>query len=418
MFPKLAAQWGTLIYFGSCFADFTIIKQQTPECYKLLMSIIFPTLATARSSNNLVKFEYFPGGQGINYESIFQQYDQYRMISYYLIMAFSFFFHLGLGLLFERYGSIPKIIENIGDLVWKRGSVLEESGLKMVKQNSAGTDSKNFERVQANINENDVLQVKNLTKVFKTKQKDDPNAKKTNDGYFCAVDNVNMTLHKNEIFSFLGHNGAGKTTTISMLTGMLGASGGSVTCFGKKVFDMDSAESNARTIENFRHILGICPQYDILFDMLTVEEHLDIFCDFKGVKHQKWEKIEKVLRDVDLYKHRKQLSKDLSGGNKRKLSVALTLATDSKIIFLDEPTSGMDLNARRLLWNVLKEYRKDRIIILTTHNMDEADLLGDKIGMMKNGRLVSMGSPRFLKEKYKQRYQLKIFLKSTALGSV
>mmetsp|Transcript_24031 Transcript_24031/g.36977 ORF Transcript_24031/g.36977 Transcript_24031/m.36977 type:complete len:196 (-) Transcript_24031:3206-3793(-) len=149
---------------------------------------------------------------------------------------------------------------------------------------------------------------------------------------------------------------------------------------------------------------------------MTVEEHLDIFCDFKGVKVGKQGKIEKILRDVGLQEHRKQRAGDLSGGNKRKLSVALALVTDSKIVFLDEPTSGMDLTARRRLWNMLKEYRKDRIIILTTHNMDEADLLGDRVGMMKNGRLVCLGTSRFLKDKFKQRYQLKVLLKSSALG--
>lgn len=88
------------------------------------------------------------------------------------------------------------------------------------------------------------------------------------------------------------------------------------------------------------------------------------------------------MRDVDVYKHRLTMAKNLSGGNRRKLSVALALVTDSKLVLLDEPTSGMDLNARRRLWDMLKDYKKDRIIILTTHNMDEADLLGDRVGIM------------------------------------
>jgi ATP-binding cassette subfamily A (ABC1) protein 3 len=116
---------------------------------------------------------------------------------------------------------------------------------------------------------------------------------------------------------------------------------------------------------------------------VTVKEHLDIYCDFKGVpENVKEAKIKRVMKDVGVDVHENTMAKDLSGGNKRKLSVALALVADSKLVLLDEPTSGMDLNARRRLWDMLKDYKKDRIIILTTHNMDEADLLGDRIGIM------------------------------------
>jgi len=98
----------------------------------------------------------------------------------------------------------------------------------------------------------------------------------------------------------------------------------------------------------------------------------------------------------------------LSGGNRRKLSVALALVADSKFVLLDEPTSSLDLTARRRLWDVLRDYKKDRIIVLTTHNMDEADLLGDRIGIMKSGQLVCLGSSEFLKNKFGYGYKLKI----------
>ena len=98
----------------------------------------------------------------------------------------------------------------------------------------------------------------------------------------------------------------------------------------------------------------------------------------------------------------------MSGGNRRKLSVALALVADSKFVLLDEPTSSLDLTARRRLWDVLRDYKKDRIIVLTTHNMDEADLLGDRIGIMKSGQLVCLGSSEFLKNKFGYGYKLKI----------
>lgn len=106
------------------------------------------------------------------------------------------------------------------------------------------------------------------------------------------------------------------------------------------------------------------------------------------------------MNELDVSTHKDTLTKNLSGGNKRKLSIALALVADSKLVVLDEPTSSLDLTARRRVWNMLREYKKDRIIILTTHNMDEADLLGDRIGIMKFGKLMCLGSSNFLKNRF------------------
>lgn len=195
------------------------------------------------------------------------------------------------------------------------------------------------------------------------------------------MDHLNLKLYSDQIFALLGHNGAGKTTTLQILTGMQEPTSGSVNCFGKQIFKDN--QKNQEEMDSLKKIMGICPQHDILFDTITVKEHLEIYCDFRGVpEHTKDSSIEKVMKDIGVYAHRDTMAKDLSGGNRRKLSVALALVADSKIVLLDEPTSGMDLSARRRLWDMLKQYKKDRIIILTTHNMDEADLLGDRVGIM------------------------------------
>jgi ATP-binding cassette, subfamily A (ABC1), member 3 len=107
-----------------------------------------------------------------------------------------------------------------------------------------------------------------------------------------------------------------------------------------------------------------------------------------------------LLKDVDLYEYRDTLARDLSGGSKRKLSVALALLGNSRLVILDEPTAGLDLSARRKLWSMLKRYKQGRIIILTTHYMDEADVLGDRVGIMNEGELVCLGSPLFLKGRF------------------
>ena len=142
--------------------------------------------------------------------------------------------------------------------------------------------------------------------------------------------------------------------------------------------------------------------------MMTPEEHLSVFCDFKGFKGNKKAEIDQIIKDVDLSSFRKVQAKKLSGGNKRKLSLAIALCGGSKFILLDEPTSGMDLTARRKMWEMLKTYKNDRIILLTTHYMDEADILGDRIGIMTEGKIFCLGSSLFLKNRFGVGYNLKM----------
>ena len=132
-----------------------------------------------------------------------------------------------------------------------------------------------------------------------------------------------------------------------------------------------------------RNMMAVCPQFDILWDNLTVREHLYIAARLQNVpKSEINQRIQTLVYDVGLTEKIDKYSKTLSGGQKRKLSVAMSLIGNSKVVFLDEPTSGMDPYSRRMIWNLLRNYREDRVIILTTHFMDEADLLGDRIGIM------------------------------------
>jgi ATP-binding cassette subfamily A (ABC1) protein 3 len=124
------------------------------------------------------------------------------------------------------------------------------------------------------------------------------------------------------------------------------------------------------------------------------------------------DEIDKMLKDIKLNDHENVIAKNLSEGSKRKLSVAIALIGGSKLVLLDEPTSGMDLSSRRTLWNMLKNYKQGRIIILTTHYMDEADILGDRIGIMAEGRLICLGSSLFLKNRFGVGYNLTIVKKS------
>lgn len=211
---------------------------------------------------------------------------------------------------------------------------------------------------------------------------------------------VNLKMYADQIFVLLGHNGAGKTTTMNMLTGLYEQSEGSAQLFGIDMFN---------DMQGVRQIMGVCPQHDILFELLTTEEHLSIFYDLKGADPMlKKAEIEKLMRDVGVYDKKNAQAMTLSGGNKRKLSVAIALCGQSKFVLLDEPTAGLDLSARRQVWNLLKEYKKDRIILLTTHYMDEADILGDRIGIMKSGKVTALGSSIFLKTTFGVGYNLTV----------
>mmetsp|Transcript_30651 Transcript_30651/g.64872 ORF Transcript_30651/g.64872 Transcript_30651/m.64872 type:complete len:1373 (-) Transcript_30651:2144-6262(-) len=215
-------------------------------------------------------------------------------------------------------------------------------------------------------------------------------------------------MYSGQITALLGHNGAGKTTTIGMLTGMVPPTSGYATVAGHDI----------RTdLSLLRKNVGVCLQHDCLFPQLTVLEHVQFFSKIKGSYKKSKEEVEKsvmtAIADVALLEKLHCFAKDLSGGMKRKLSVAIAFCGDSKVVVLDEPTSGMDPFSRRFTWNVIRQYRENRCIILTTHFMDEADLLGDRIAIMSEGQLRCVGSSLFLKKHYGVGYQLTIIKNST-----
>ncbi len=257
----------------------------------------------------------------------------------------------------------------------------------------------NFEAVDPTLASQEAQQrtvrVKNLRKIFGTNHP--------------AVDGLDLSMYTGQVFVLLGHNGAGKTTTISMMTGMLRATEGEARAFGMDMF---------QDLTLLRKDLGVCTQHDAFFDQLTVAEHIEMYGKIKGLTSGEIEQSkEKLLRDFKLNYEAKTAVRCLSGGNKRKLSVVLAFIGDPRFVMLDEPTSGMDTTMRRELWDVLAGYKRDRIVLLTTHYMDEADTLGDRIGIMVSGKLVCCGSSMFLKKRYGIGYNLSIIKESPAADS-
>ncbi|KAK2835350.1 hypothetical protein Q5P01_015834 [Channa striata] len=220
------------------------------------------------------------------------------------------------------------------------------------------------------------VSIRNLVKIYKK-------------GGKLAVNHLNLKFYEGQITSFLGHNGAGKTTTISVLTGLFPPTSGTIYIKGMDIrYDMDHIR---RTWE------------------LTVEEHVWFYGCLKGLSEAEVKaELDTLLEDVGLLHKRHEQTKNLSGGMQRKLSVAIAFVGGSKVVVLDEPTAGVDPYSRRGIWDLLLKYRNDRTIILSTHYMDEAELLGDRIAIISQGKLCCCGSPLFLKSRLGSGYYLTV----------
>ncbi|CDW85159.1 abc transporter family protein [Stylonychia lemnae] len=404
---RVAAITGTLAYFCTWFVSQAVADPSVSTLSKNLASLL-STVAVSLGSTNLGLFEI--NGQGVNSETAKNYYNNYSFEDCIIMMAISFFLFLTIGLYLDNvlpsaFGLRKPWYYFVTRGYWcrlKRNGKVQNSKLSSLQDDSENQslfEAKFMKRENVEPVSRDLQAQENEDKILKISE-----LKKTFTNGFQAVKGLNIKMYNGQIFALLGHNGAGKTTTISMLTGLIESSSGSAEVFGHDLFnDMDSV----------RNFLGVCPQHDILFDLLTPEEHLDIFCDFKGVDSKaKKEEIQKILVDVDVYAYKNTQARNLSGGNRRKLSVAIALIGGSKLVLLDEPTSGMDLSARRKLWNMLKNYKNNRIIILTTHYMDEADILGDRIGIMTGGQLICLGGSLFLKNRFGVGYNLTMVKKS------
>ena len=262
----------------------------------------------------------------------------------------------------------------------------EEKNLMKEKAYKKGGFERKFEdandlALRAQIEKGECLIVKNISKTYQD---------------FKAVKNFSCKFYKGQIFVLLGENGAGKTTLLSMIS-------------GKKTVDQGEIILDGIDLVKNRHYLysnlGLCLQEDIFFNEMTVKEQLELICDIKlsGKKNSNknyHNESQNLISKLGLSEFENTKGENLSGGNLRKLCVAFALVGNSKLVILDEPTSGMDFKSKKQFWDFLKSVKKDRIIILTTHSMEEAEYLGDSIGIMSEGELICKGSSSFLKNSY------------------
>ncbi len=226
-----------------------------------------------------------------------------------------------------------------------------------------------------------------------------------------AVDGVSLKIKKGELFSILGPNGAGKTTLVRMLTTVLTPTAGDANVNGHSILTGKN--------EIVKKI-GVCPQDITIYEVLRAEENVEFVAVMHGMpREEAKEKSRKLLEEFGIA-GRKDWSKHFSGGMQRRLNLAMALIFEPEILFLDEPTAGLDPQARRLVWDFIRSLKnKDITIILMTHDMVEADALSDRVAIIDQGKIIAEGTPTELKEKYGSDNALEIsFLKQEDLELV
>lgn len=206
-----------------------------------------------------------------------------------------------------------------------------------------------------------------------------------------AVNKLNLEIRQGELFSLLGVNGAGKTTTIKMLTCITKPTDGDAFVGGYSII---------REPEKVKRLIGVSPQETAVAANLSVSENLELICGIHGFSKEKTKaRIKELTEQFSLGSVMNRKAGKLSGGYKRRVSIAMALISEPEILFLDEPTLGLDVIARHELWDIIRSLKGKSTIILTTHYMEEAEALSDRIGIMKDGKLLISGTVKELKEK-------------------
>ncbi|KAI1302826.1 ATP-binding cassette sub- A member 1 [Mortierella claussenii] len=274
------------------------------------------------------------------------------------------------------------------------------------------------------------IRISNLTKTY---TKTGPGFFKNLKAFFCcccgarhrnrivnhAVDRLNLITEPNELFALLGQNGAGKSTTMQMLYGATDPTSGDAFLFSRSILT---------DMQEIRTTMGVCPQHDVLFSDLTCWEHIQLYAGIKDLPAEallasfdKKESVKENVREqhtwirsrleaVQLWKDRDTMAGRLSGGMKRRLSTIISTIGDPSVLILDEPTTGMDPVHRRHVWTFLAQFKRGRSILLTTHSMEEADALGDKVAIMVSGHLKAIGNTTRLKNKFGNGYRVELAL--------
>ncbi|XP_027374944.1 ATP-binding cassette sub-family A member 6 isoform X2 [Bos indicus] len=333
--------------------------QQLPSPLKWIFSICSP-FAFSAGINQIIHLDYtmngviFPDASG----------DSYIMIATFSILTFDALLYLALALYFDKilpYGNeshySPLFFLNSSPCFQHRRTGSHVTWKDVDPEPAA---DEYCEPVAPELHGREAIRIRNVKKVYKEKT-----------GKVEVLKGLSFDIYEGQITAVLGHSGAGKSALLRILSGSSVPTAGSVTIYNKNLSEMQD-------LEEIRKITGVCPQFNVQFDTLTVKENLRLFAKIKGIQPKDVEQeVQRVLLELDIQNIQDNLATLLSEGQKRKLTIGIALLGDPQVLLLDEPTAGLDPFSRHRIWNFLRERKADRVILLSTNLMDEADMLAD-----------------------------------------
>ncbi|NWZ46716.1 ABCAA protein, partial [Haliaeetus albicilla] len=388
---KLAGSMGFLITFFFGCLSLALLIENLPEPLKWFLGLFCPFAFNAGIAKVFHLEKY---GIGFCFSNLMEE--SYFLFLTYIILVFDSVLYMLLAIYFDKvlpgkYGIPHPPFFCLKPSYWvrsRRGSTREMPRTAASPKELLGDD---IEPVPPEFMGKDAIRLNNIKKAYKKKDK------KTE-----ALRGLSLNIYEGQITALLGHSGAGKTTLLNVLSGLTLPSKGSATIYNYKLSEIGDREE-------IREMIGICPQTNIQFDVLTVKENLKTFAEIKGIKSKEVEReVQNILELLDISNIQDTQAEKLSGGQKRKLSIGIAMLGNPQVLFLDEPTAGLDPLSRHHVWSLLKEHRAGRVILFSTQFMDEADILADRKAFISHGRLKCVGSSLFLKKKWGIGYHLRI----------
>ncbi|XP_014928146.2 ABC-type organic anion transporter ABCA8 isoform X1 [Acinonyx jubatus] len=378
------------VFWGSL--GFTALYRHLPTSLEWILSFLSPFAFTLGMAQ-LLRLE-----NDLNSNAFPDPSDYSNLIvATNFMLAFDLFLYMALTIYFEKilpnkYGHQYPPLFFLKSSFWSRQPKADCVALEdEIHSDPSSNDS--FEPVSPEFHGKEAIRIRNVTKEYKGKS-----------GKIEALKGLVLDIYEGQITAILGHSGAGKSTLLNILSGLSVPTKGSVTIYNNKLSEMAD-------LDNISKLTGICPQSNVHFDFLTVKENLRLFAKIKGIRpHELDKEIQRVLLELEMKNIQNVLAQNLSGGQKRKLSFAIAILGDPQVFLLDEPTAGLDPFSRHLVWNLLKEWKADRVVLFSTQFMDEADILADRKVFLSSGKLKCAGSSLFLKKKWGIGYHLSLQL--------
>ncbi|XP_032312874.1 ATP-binding cassette sub-family A member 10 isoform X1 [Camelus ferus] len=321
--------------------------------------------------------------------------ESHIMIVMYFILVFDTLLYLILTLYFERVlpdedGHRHSPLFFLKSSFWSQHQNTHHEVFEN-EMNPEDSSEGSFEPVSPEFHGKEAIRIRNVKKEYNGKPEK-----------VEALQGIFLDIYEGQITAILGHSGAGKSTLLNILSGLSVCTEGSTTIYNTQL-------SEITKMEEIRKDIGFCPQFNIQFDFLTVRENLRLFAKIKGIQPEEVEQeVKRVIMELDIENFQDVIAKKLSGGQKRKLTFGIALLGDPQVLLLDEPTAGLDPFSRHRVWNFLKEYKTNHVILFSTQFMDEADILADRKVFLSNGKLKCAGSSLFLKRKWGIGYHLSL----------